>query len=69
MRLSADKSIQRTAQALIKSGWVCRRGGRHAILKEPRTGYTLPIPGSPSCSHASKNWHNAVNKIQKGVRP
>lgn len=68
MRLSANKSIQRTAQALIQSGWSYRRGGSHVVLKSPN-GYTLPVPGSPSCSHASKNWHNAVRKIQRGEKP
>ena len=67
MRFSSDKSIERSAKALIKSGWSYRRGGNHIILKSPN-GYTLPIPGSPSCGHAARNWHNAVRKIQQGVK-
>ncbi|WP_151708868.1 type II toxin-antitoxin system HicA family toxin [Acinetobacter brisouii] len=69
MRLSTNKQIERTAKQLIKGGWSCRRGASHAIIKDPTTGYSLPIPGSPSCDRAALNWHNAVRKIQRGVRP
>lgn len=69
MRLSANKTINKTAYDLIKKGWLYRHTGSHVVIKDPITGFSIPVPSSPSCGRAEKNWLKAVDKILRGVKP
>lgn len=70
MNISNNRTIDRAAKALIKEGWTYRQSkGGHVVLKDPKTGFSLPAPISPSCHRAEKNWLSAVKKIRQGVRP
>lgn len=69
MRLSNNRSIDNEANSLIKSGWSLRSKGAHRVITDPVTGYSYPVPSSPSCPRAEKNWFSGIKKIQRGIRP
>lgn len=69
MRLSNNQTINTVAKSLVKSGWSLRTAGKHRVITDPETGYSYPIPISPSCGRAEKNWLAGIRKIQRGVRP
>lgn len=69
MRLSNNRTIDNIARDLVKSGWTVRSKGGHRVITDPATGYSYPVPSSPSCGRAEKNWIAGVRKIQRGVRP
>lgn len=69
MYLSKNRTINTMAKELIRKGWTVRKNGSHRVITDPVTGYSYPVPSSPSCPRAEKNWLAGVRKIQRGVRP
>lgn len=65
IRISTNKDINQTANQLLKQGWIFRKNSKHVVLREPISNKSIAVPYSPSCYHASKNWHNTVSKIKK----
>lgn len=71
-QLSKNKVINKLANELIDQyGWTLRpkRNSPHNVIVDPNTHYSYPIPPSPSCWRAEKNWVAGIRKIMRGVRP
>ncbi len=63
MHYSRDKEISRIVDALVKQGWIYRRGRKHGVLVAP-TGRSLAVPGTPSDHRAMRNFAHSVRLLE-----
>lgn len=71
-QLSKNKVINKLANELIdERGWALRKkhNSPHNVIIDPITNFSYPIPVTPSCWRAEKNWVAGIRKILRGIRP
>ena len=47
--------LTRVIRAAQRHGMLYVHGGKHPKIRDPRTGRSISIAGTPSCPHAAKN--------------
>lgn len=64
-KLSKNQAINKKANELIdKYGWSLRKGRHHRVLVDPNSNCSYPIPDTPSCYRAEKNWLAGIRRLQ-----
>jgi hypothetical protein len=64
-KYSNNKDINVKIKYLIKNKWRFIPGKKHNFVMHPNGGKLL-ISGTPSCSHAFKNFCRDINHIETG---
>lgn len=68
MKYSADKDVDLLVRALIKEGWIFRRGKKHGRLASPSGGYGITVSGTPSDHRTLLNMRRDVRKAMQTGR-
>ncbi len=67
MKYSADKDVDLLVRALIKEGWIFRRGKKHGRLASPSGCHAITVSGTPSDYRTLLNMRRDVRKaLQSG---
>jgi hypothetical protein len=54
--------VTRVIRAAQRQGLEFVHGGKHPKIRDPRTGRSISIAGTPSCRHAAKNVARDIRK-------
>ncbi|NOI77514.1 hypothetical protein F0224_17670 [Vibrio coralliilyticus] len=61
-RFSNNKEIQKLVARLIRNGWQCVRGAKHAKLLAPN-GKRITVPSTPSDRKAFINFSKDIQRL------